>query len=435
MSTDREFLDERYAYSESAPNGEQIICNCVEKVAPGAVLEDKDITFIGEIGYGVTVYNIPAGLVACTDKHEIANRIAASLPVTTPHNTKVCLLQHKTYAQEPESPYVLLVWGNGSADPSRMTRISEIRAARLSSVKKAEDTKSKTKLMTCSQINNIQTPLIHHSESYRKRVASTVIAALCGEFDSNLIEPPTDTCVRQMFHRVNDPNLYLLHDYYPRGTESMWLMHGPAGGATLYTLEQETSACECPNACNQGIPVSDFKKNKCEEAPKSLMRFDHNATAVAGQPYKSFKASVRLPVILACDAGVTRFVPVNALESNYVTARELDIAQGLAGYIKNEFSTVCTIIGSSLASNGMLYGNIPINPVSCMQHTNNQHESHIVIPNTSQWMQILFDISPDKSALYFLNDNSQTQTVRNSAGTVSGYRIPRQLFESLDLIE
>jgi hypothetical protein len=427
MSTEREFLDERYAYTESSPNGKELVCNCIEQVASGAVLQERDITFIGEIGYGVTTYDIPANLVRSRDPHELVNRIAAALPVATPHNTKVSLLKHSDNTGKDDCAYVLLIWGNGSTESGRVARVMDIDTARIASIQKAEDSYGKTKVMTCHQMSAIQPPLIHHSEAYRKRIGASVILSLCGEVDP--IAPSNDTCVRQICHKQGDPHMYLLHDYYARGTENMWLMHGPSEGATLYTLEEHVEVCSCIS--NQGVPVIDQKNKGCEKESKSATDFERNAIAIAGQPYASYAANNCLQSVESSDGGVTRFIPVNSLDSNFSKVRPLDIAQGLAGYTSDKYVSVCTVVGSSLSSNGLLYGNIPIDPLSCIHHTNTHHNGQIVIPNTSEWMQTLFEISPDKSTLYFLG-HAGTKTLRDKAGTVSAYRIPRCLLTGLD---
>ena len=424
MSSERVLLDERHVYLKSTPNGESIHSNCIERVPPEALLEESDVAFIGEIGYGVTCYDLPEGAIRCTDPHEMANRIAAVLPITTPHNTTISLLHETT-----GGGHVLLVWGNGSTDSGRLTRVSEIRAARLSALQKADESKNRSRLLTCAHINAIQPPLIHHSEVYRHKVGTLAIGALCGPAFNVANVTVRDTCVRQMMQRPADPHFYLLHDYYAKGTETMWLMHGPSRGATLYRQEERVETCACESQSNQGMPVRDKMRPESETDPIACAIA--SCVAVAGQPTSAYPALNGMMDVDATDAGVTRFVSAESFDANFISSRPIDMAQGLAGFRSEEFVSVCTVVGSPMAANGQLYGRIPIDHASCITHTMDVPGAHIVIPNTTNWLNRLFEISPDKSPLYFLGPDAGAIPIRDTDRSVIAYRVPRALMSAL----
>jgi hypothetical protein len=417
MSSERTHISDKHGHYESGHDGQPIACNSLERVTDEANLEESDIAFISEIGFGTTHYEIPAHSLKCSDPVEIANRIAGALPVSTSTNTSVHLLKE---SNSSDGTYILLIRGSGSSDPVRVARIAEIKNAWTASTQKAEDTGDDSKRMNFSKMPLIQLPLVKNSDLFRRRVAAVVMEALGIDPPPNRQPLAHDTCVRNFSRRSTDNSIYLAHNFHSRNTETAWLVHGPERGATIYRQEEEVESCGCDT--NQGIPVSDKRSRTAEDDTKTNTAAN-DTVLVAGQPTKSFPANGTLPAIEETDAGVTRFVPANAVDAYFTPTRPLDIAQGLAGYRCASYETVCTVVGSPLAANGLLYGRIPLTPSVCMNHTRSSTE-HVILPNTGHWMQMLSDLSPDKSAFYFIGN---AHAIRANDGTVKSYRISREL--------
>jgi hypothetical protein len=164
-------LDERFEFSSTAPRGGELRHNLYDRLALGAPVDERSLTFMEHTGYGVSFYDIPYGALKITDPVEMAARIAAVLPVTTSYDTLVTvmrrtrLMDHTANTEsQDDAEYVLVVWGSGY-NPQRVERLDELRRAC-----ESRGPGLAARVRTVAHLEQCQGPLIEQSESYRAEV-------------------------------------------------------------------------------------------------------------------------------------------------------------------------------------------------------------------------------------------------------------------------
>lgn len=403
MSADRVYLDERYAFISTALDGGVLRHNCLERVSLDSPVTPEDITFTSEVGYGVSYYEIAPGAMQCVDPVEVANRIAAALPVDTARNTQVSLVRPDGDDPLDMVACVLLVWGSGSEAPQRRERFEAIKA------RWSDEAASSSSQFV--QLERMQAPLIEHSRAYRGQVAERALAAVGVNIHNSVqVSSNDDVCVRRVQVDEQSGNAYLHHGYYAHGLDKMWVMHAPDRGASFYYRQEHVEQCTCDAPCNHGTPVSDSLKPDFET--DRTVEFDVQPTVlVAGQPARDIPASGIMSAVVATDSDVTRFVPALTQSTSYLPSRPIDLAQGLAGYVEVPYEAVCTISGCVVDAGGKLYGRLEVDIDGCLQHTADHDGAVIVVPNDPQWMQLLFSRSPNAQIMHFLGD-AGTEMIR-----------------------
>jgi len=88
-----------------------------------------------------------------------------------------------------------------------------------------------------------------------------------------IIARRTDICTRRMVLDPVSQYVDLLHDFYPRGTPYMWLMHGGANGATFYYQDEEVTDGYNSTDPHQGVPTRHPLLSTFENEPAVLHCF------------------------------------------------------------------------------------------------------------------------------------------------------------------
>ena len=202
-------LDDRFEFGSTAPRGGGLRHNLYERVSGGAPIDERSLTFMEHVGYGVSYYCIPPGTMKVDDATEMATRIAAVLPVSTSYDTVIAVMVRApsntgptppvrlsgacapcaacaacasfahgrprlacppwvTDRRQEELEYSLDVWGSGY-NPQRVERLDELRRAC-----EPRGPGQAARLRTLAHLEQCQSPLIEQSESYRSEVRTPV---------------------------------------------------------------------------------------------------------------------------------------------------------------------------------------------------------------------------------------------------------------------
>jgi hypothetical protein len=92
-------LDDRFEYSTTSPTGGVLWHNKYERVSASAPIGEKDLTFMEHVGYGVSYFELKEGVPGDMSPPEMASRVAMALPVDTPYDTNVSLLDSDISAE------------------------------------------------------------------------------------------------------------------------------------------------------------------------------------------------------------------------------------------------------------------------------------------------------------------------------------------------
>jgi len=85
-------LDDRFVYTTTAPGGSVVYHNKYTRIEGNSPVDSEILTFMENVGYGVSYFNLRCDAIAAMSREEITARIANALPIDTPYDTIVSVL-------------------------------------------------------------------------------------------------------------------------------------------------------------------------------------------------------------------------------------------------------------------------------------------------------------------------------------------------------
>lgn len=419
-----------YKYVEPGPDGcpwERCSITRFPKSHPVS-LQDAPGLF-ENVGHGFSVYVLGRIPVDREKANTVAKTMATMLPVGTPRGTIVQLVQitepHLPASVDRVPTVAMVVWGRGATDPKTSVKryvVQEIEKTQ----KLAEDLEDGEELdpedvFTYGDLlkSSLLRSSVQAAQGYRGRLAARMLRDSGLEVDPSLFTPDgtqlnclVEAATCDVYAHEDD--VVLLGDYNRPNSSCGCVYNGPSRGAVLYLAPKNKNG-----AVHPGGPVS----GKCSVFEA--------LTGVHDQ--EQFDAEVtRLVKDLCIADGIadcvhlggrhknTTYLRSYAMSDEYMSCPDWATFNGLAGYTILHCRCVASILPSPV-SDGLLYGRIPLDIPTLMQHRD-PGVDHVMVPNTAEHREALVHMAEKKEGFTLMNGD--TAVYSECGEHITHWRVP-----------